>query len=616
MVSQLNSLANLWVWVLAEFLTMCFLAIYLLKIGARPYKFLNEGHKTFSKWYLSEVHLWEKMLLILMACTVISVAAYNLVIILFSAPHNWDSMNYHLPRMAYYLQQGNFFFFDGNYWAQVIHPKNSTALLIYVFLVSGHNENITQFVQYASYWVFVLSIWGISRKIGFNQAESIFSGLVGGLITEAILQSTTTQNDLAIAAYLGVTIYCFFAFKNNSSASYLIVAGLGLGLALGSKSSTLMALPSLALIVLYVFKPNAKYPASKPVIAFAFLIPLVFLSLPAGYIENYQKFSHPIGPLEIRQIHSFEGGSTSEILKGGYYNLLRYSMNFISFDGLPPTQLILSVQKAVRFLPLKFISLLGVDLESTSGIVFGPFTYDRKPTINEEYAFWGVLGFGLIWISIFISLFSLDKNKINSLLSFSTLTFLLIQSFAGPYDWSRGRYFLIPALLGIPLVGSWITVKNKIVRIYLLFIILLGCVSAISAVIYKTNYQSSNYSSIPNDNLLVVNRSRQLFYNNPRYYKPFTSFDYLVPKDAIVAVYLLRTYEYPLFGEYLTRTIIPINSFTQGMLPVPENAEYLLYDEGYPCPMDTDKYLGVDWFLRKLNDTNRKCDPAVSSEGS
>jgi hypothetical protein len=373
-----------------------------------------------------------------------------------------------------------------------------------------------------------------------------------------------------------------------------------------------MALPSLALVGLYVFIHYVKCWGWKNILLLLlyFLIPVVSLSLPAGYIENYQKFSNPIGPLEVRQIHSAGEKSMSEILKDGASNILGYSMEFISLDGLPPTQLVFNVQKAVRFLPLKLISWLGFDTTSI------PFAYDKKPANNEEYAFWGVLGFGLIWISIFISLFYLDKNKKKFLLAFAAIIFILVQSFVSTYDVSFGRYLLMSASFGIPLVGSWITSRDRAVRIYLLFMVLLGCVSAISAVGYKTKYQSSNYSNIPNDNLLTLNRSGQLFYNNPHYYKAFVNFEFIVPKDAVVAIYLLRTFEYPLFGQYLTRTIIPINSFTQGILPIPENAEYLLYDGGYPCPMDTDKYLGADWYLRKLSDANRKCDVAVPNNGN
>jgi hypothetical protein len=88
-----------------------------------------------------------------------------------------------------------------------------------------------------------------------------------------------------------------------------------------------------------------------------------------------------------------------------------------------------------------------------------------------------------------------------------------------------------------------------------------------------------------------------------------------VPIDAKVAVYLksdttYSPFEYPLFGEKLTRTIIPINSFVNGLIPIPENADYLLYDLGYPCAnVSDDEYLGYDWYLRKLDDSNRYCNP-------
>ncbi len=105
-----------------------------------------------------------------------------------------------------------------------------------------------------------------------------------------------------------------------------------------------------------------------------------------------------------------------------------------------------------------------------------------------------------------------------------------------------------------------------------------------------------------------MDRMEQLTRTRSLYFDPLKRFDELVPKDAVVAVFLpADSFEYPLFGEHLTRTIMPINSFHKGLQPIPVNAEYLLYAEGFPCASAEDVYLGVDWYLRHLTDNNRRC---------
>ena len=88
--------------------------------------------------------------------------------------------------------------------------------------------------------------------------------------------------------------------------------------------------------------------------------------------------------------------------------------------------------------------------------------------------------------------------------------------------------------------------------------------------------------------------------------------DSLVPADANVAVFLYpNTFEYPLFGKYLTRKIVSINSFYKGLLPIPTDSQYLLYAKGYPCALPEDVHLGADWYLRSLSNDNRGCFAAA-----
>jgi len=166
-------------------------------------------------------------------------------------------------------------------------------------------------------------------------------------------------------------------------------------------------------------------------------------------------------------------------------------------------------------------------------------------------------------------------------------------------------------VFAVPSTGLWLTTKNKLIKSYLIFIILAGSVSAISAAYLKTTYFSSNnFGVIEIDKrpLLWMSRSQQLVFNNQKYYSTLEAFNKLVPEDAVVAVFLYpNSFEYPLFGRQFTRTIIPINSFFEGPLPIPEQAEYLLYARGYSCTALEDIHLGADWFLRKLDGTNRIC---------
>ena len=320
-------------------------------------------------WYTKYLSLFQKLVLSPLILTTLLLGTLNLIVVVFIAPQHWDGMTYHLARVAYYLQHHNLDYFDANYWAQVIHPKNSSLLLLYTYLMSGRNENLTQLVQFISYWVAVCSVYAISNKVGNNRTQSIFAAMVSALLIDWLTQATTTQNDLILAAYFGATVYFLFAFRETNKWKYLALAASGMGLAIGTKASSFLPLLSVGLLALYtLFQSGVNLQVRLRNFAIGMICALLALCvfiLPAGYTENYRNFGHPLGPKEIRVTHSFEGKSIDYIIRNGTKNLIRFGFEFLSLDGTPPINIVNRTQALVRSLPEKFVSKLGIDLETS-----------------------------------------------------------------------------------------------------------------------------------------------------------------------------------------------------------------------------------------------------------
>jgi len=469
---------------------------------------------------------------------------------------------------------------------------------------------MTQFAQYVSYWVFVVSVYGISRRMGSKIPQSLFAALVASLLISGLSQADTNWNDMIMAALIGIVVYFLFTFRDTGLYKHLALSSLGMGLVFGVKASSLSVIPSILLIALvatWVRGNWGKWIQNLLVFVVAILISSIVFAVPSGYIENYHVFGSFLGDREVSDVHSFINKPLDYMIKGGVYNLFRYGLNFLSLDGLPPSQPYLKVQEVLRFVPLKMISWAGIDLEDLVAISYFPYENNRAPSFTGS-GYWGILGFGMIWISVACSLFTPYKNPDRFIMALAAVVFLFGLAFSGPYDSSRGRYFSVCAVFAAPLVAKWLNNKRRIVQIYMMAVILIGGVSAVSAVVLKTTTFSSNYPDLVESNILFLDRIGQLTYNNFRYYRPMVRFEERVPKDAVVAVYFFpNTFEYPLYGRYLTRRILPINSFYKGMQQIPEEAQYLLYAKGYPCALPDDGYLGADWFLRNLNEDNREC---------
>lgn len=545
----------------------------------------------------------------------LSLGFVNLFVVLFTMTNHWDSLSYHLPRVAYYLQHGNLNYFPANYWAQVVHVKNSAILMLYMFLISGRNENMMQSIQLISYIISIFAVYGISRRLGLEKVYSLSSALIFSIFVEVLLEAVTPQNDLLITTYVGIATYFLFAFKEQRSFKNILIAILSIGIGLGVKFSYLTLLLSFALIALYTITDKKLFNKQLILLVlFSFIIVFGIFVLPSGYLQNYILFQNPLGPEDVLS-HSFAGSSLKYILNDGSLNLIRYSMDSLSLDGLPGktsyNQLrsallehnlvlpqenpFIQLQYVLKFVPIKIIELMNIPVESTS---MYHFDLRKTPRADEDVANLGVLGFGLLWISIILLIFNVIKNPDARVLSFAAVLFFIVQCFAGRYDPWRGRYFIYSAEFAAPTIGCFIKSfeNKKIVRIYLLSVLFLGWISAIGATGIRqgpriwTAFHTSD-------------RLAQMSLN----YQVFKKFEELVPKNATVAVYFNKdSLEYQLFGDKLTRTIIPAKPFRHETVPLSYNVEYLIYQRDTSFNQKSDDiYLGketltnTEYYLRK-----------------
>ena len=316
-------------------------------------------------------------------------------------------------------------------------------------------------------------------------------------------------------------------------------------------------------------------------------------ALPAGYVENLRVFGNPIGTEYVRKLHSFEGESLAYVLENGTKNFLRFGMEFVSFDGLPPGGIFNDAQAWIRQWPRKVFDALHIDLQTTVA-TRAPFQYDKGPSSHEDVSYWGVFGFALILPIVGLSLLGIIRAPGNWALAVAALLFFLAQSYSGAYDPWRGRYFIIMAIFAVPTIACCVGNPALPWRVYLMSIVLLGCLSAFTGILGRWN-------NAPEE-VYAMDRLQQLTRNRRDYTEPIRLFERIVPPDATVAVAFGEdVFEYPLFGEHLTRKLLPINSFLKGPQPIPPEADYLIYSENvYPDWKYRDIELGQDWYLRIL----------------
>jgi hypothetical protein len=127
-------------------------------------------------------------------------------LVLFSAlaypPNNWDSMTYHLARVGYWLQNRSVGGYATAIDRQVVLPPGAEYLLLLLQGVAG-SDRLAALVQFGSWVVVAAAAPPLARTFGVARRLAPWTALVSAGGAMAVLQASSTQNDL-VAAVLTV----------------------------------------------------------------------------------------------------------------------------------------------------------------------------------------------------------------------------------------------------------------------------------------------------------------------------------------------------------------------------------------------------------------------------
>jgi hypothetical protein len=181
----------------------------------------------------------------------------------------------------------------------------------------------------------------------------------------------------------------------------------------------------------------------------------------------------------------------------------------------------------------------------------------------------------------------------------------LALSYTAAYDPWKGRYMISTAVYAVPFLTLLFTKFNierqsfSVNKIYVGFIVLIGVSSGLLAVFL--NARSLPLAALGKPSAFDTERVAFQTWARPDIIPAYQKFNQLVPQNATVALATINDdYEYPLWGNKLTRKLIVINPFEKGVQPIPKNAEYLFFAKSVIKPQKGDVRLGTDTTLKNL----------------
>lgn len=157
-----------------------------------------------------------------------------------AAPNNWDSMTYHLPRVFHWIQNGSLAHYPTHVIRQLSLSPGAEYMVAQVELLSG-SERLVAFVQTLAWLSGALAASLVAKDLGASRRGQVLAAVFVATLPMAILQASSTQNDLVVAFWLLVFVHFVLrAARAEADGLAWLAAGASLGLALLTKATTFL----------------------------------------------------------------------------------------------------------------------------------------------------------------------------------------------------------------------------------------------------------------------------------------------------------------------------------------------------------------------------------------
>lgn len=469
-------------------------------------------------------------------------------------PNNWDAMTYHLARAAYWRQWHTLAHFPTNNVRQDAFPGNAEVLLL-VTLLLAHSATLAFLVQFVAYLAATVAVYGLGVQLRLRPIYALIGAGAFATMPEVVLQSTSAQNDLVVAAFTVCMAYFVVDAIQEHRMISLLLAGMSLGLAIGAKPTAVLALPGLGIGIVALLWPRRHeiHVSGALIRILATAAVFAFLLGAPWYIANKTYYGALGGPASLTQVQEVNHPTLTTLR----VNLSRFLVAFIDPEGpllLTPQTSALTCDSAAavrgRLVAAAHIPMIepAVEWPGTS--------YDWAPpcSFNEDLSWFGLAGWlsamaALLWCIVGVMRRRMDTAW---LLAAGASSFLLGASILLRWQPWQGRLLITMVALSSPLLGSIVQsllrvrIARPVLHLCLVYVALTGLCAAIENA-YKP---LAAWSASP----LV-----QQTFVRPEMTPVFKQIARTVPPNGSLDVFLTTDdWVFPLFGPHLNRYVQPL----------------------------------------------------------
>ena len=394
---------------------------------------------------------------------------------IFLFPVNFgDALAYYLPRCTEWIQNGSISHFITPDSRELIMPVNMEFLYTW-FLLFRKSEIGIGIFSFIGYIGGIYVIYNLLRELNFSIKRCLWTVFVFSSFALVMIEMIKPCADLFIGSLILASIYLFIKALKNNDKKALFFSALSYALAAGTKTTAVIAIPSVFIIfciISYLYQKSDFY---KTLYKFCGLFLLNFLIFSAyNYILNMIQFSNPISNPEQLALNEFTDG-----IKGYTANIVKYTFAIFDTSGLPK---FIQINPLIEYWQSLLLSFFGTNIKAgTSNYFAGNFELGNKMSIMHSAL--GVTGLLIFLPSLIYSVKRVIRSKskesiIMASLALSLIFNILLFSRTMVFTSYNMRYILTFAVIASPVTAySYPLNKHKLCKLFLcmlLFMYLVG----------------------------------------------------------------------------------------------------------------------------------------------
>jgi len=262
------------IWTVATLASLAFMSFLLLHTARRTS--IKDRLTAFT-----EYGGYEELFVLIISCVLLA----TIVVALVYPPNNWDSMTYHMTRVAHWIQNGNIDVYPTANDRQTHNPPLSEWAILHLQLL-GHSDRFANIIQWISFIVSIMVSTLIAKELQLPLKAQLLSAVVAATVPTAILESSSTQNDLVVTSFCMSFAYFLIRFTRTLSAPDAVYCSLSLGLALLTKGTAYIYCCAIGLTIGFTALVMTSQPKRLALLNRLTLIVIAALLLNVGHISR------------------------------------------------------------------------------------------------------------------------------------------------------------------------------------------------------------------------------------------------------------------------------------------------------------------------------------------